>query len=72
MFGKQIGDKLRWATASELKEKNVSATFRRTCSLVLLANIWRRDATKPLTQGKVQFMMLKHLHLVGIRRKQAG
>lgn len=52
MFGKQIGDKLRWATASELKEKNVSTTFGWTCSLVLLANIWRWDETEPLTQRK--------------------
>lgn len=27
MFGKQTGDKLHWATASELKEKNVSTAF---------------------------------------------
>lgn len=71
MFGKQTGDKLRWATASELKEKNVSTTFGRTCSLVLLTNIWRRDETEPLTQWKVQFMRLKHLHLVGICSRQA-
>lgn len=66
MFGKQIGDKLRWATASELKEKNVSTAFGRTCSLVLLTNIWCCDETE------LQFMRLKHLHLVGIHRKQAG
>lgn len=71
MFGKQTGDKLRWATASELKEKNVSTTFGRTCSLVLLTNIWRWDESEPLTQWKVQFMRLKHLHLVGIRSRQA-
>lgn len=56
MFGKQIGDKLRWATASELKEKNVSTAFGRTCSLVLLTNIWCCDETE------LQFMRLKHLH----------
>lgn len=72
MFGKQIGDKLRWATASELKEKNVSTAFGQTCSLVLLTNIWRWDETEPLTQRKVQFMRLKHLHLIGIHSKQAG
>lgn len=52
MFGKQIGDKLQRATASELKEKNVSTTFGQTRSLVLLANIRRRDETEPLYPKK--------------------
>lgn len=50
MLGKQTGDKLQWASTSELKEKNVSAAFGQTCSLVLLTNIWRGDETELLLQ----------------------
>lgn len=52
-LGKQTGDKLQWASTSELKEKNVSTAFGQTCSLVLLTNIWHGDETELLLQWKV-------------------